>query len=108
MTNPDQLTSLLRQYADINFELLRDHEEQAIADSLTAAGFHVVRTAPSDVAAVNPATFVRLRAALDTMATSPWTPSPAAKLSGWPVVQDGALPDGEVHFRPAHTERTGQ
>lgn len=107
MTDTDPLLALF-QYADINFELLRDHEEQAIAESLTWAGFHVVRASPSDVVAVNPATFVRLRAALDAMATDPWTPAPAGKLSGWPVVKDDTLPDGEVHFRPAHTERTGQ
>lgn len=107
MTATDPLLSLF-QYADINFESLRDHEEQAITESLTWAGFHVVRTSPSDVVAVNPGTFVRLRAALDAMATDPWTRTPTSKLSGWPVVLDDTLPDGEVHFRPARPERTSQ
>lgn len=100
MTAPDPLTELLGRYAAVDFDRLRDHEEQAIADSLTAAGFHVVRTSPADVVAVNTATYGRLHRYLDETTTEPWTPRPVADLSGWPVVLDESLPDSDIHFRP--------
>lgn len=95
------MAELIAQYGNTDFELLRDREAVGIAASLTAAGFTVVRTLPMEDVAANPITIGRMHLALATVADDPWTPSPAG-LTGWTVMRDDSLPDGEVHFRPRH------
>jgi len=104
--NPrDNVYAILSRYSDTDFKLLRDREEQAIADSLTAAGFNVIRTEPTDEVAVNIGTLGRLRAAFDAMSRDPWSPGPVGMPTGWTVVLDDSLPDDAVHFRPSSASR---
>lgn len=94
------LTALIRQYTTADFQSVRDHEAEGIAAGLTAAGFDVVRTVPSEEVAANLLTIGRMRAAFTALDDSPWTPAPAPALTGWTVMRDDALPDGVVQFRP--------
>lgn len=95
-----RILNMLRQLATIDFQSLRGYEAERIAESLAAAGFHVVRTEPVEEAAANPPTIGRMIKTFAAPGSVPQSTAPIAALTGWNVQTDLSLPDGYVHLRP--------